>query len=356
MIKHGKIIIFITSAIILGLISSLVYINIHQDEIEDEIETIALDNSNYKEKKDECSGITQTTSSVVNNAGLSDCGIKLAVETLQFKSLYEIYHTYCNQGFGMAVYGCAYPLTKSVYVCSPGTTLYDQRNTYVSRYYIQYQYISYACNDKDIGNTIRHELLHLVYSALSESEQLRVKGMLSSYEAMYANAISSYGLSERDDELFVRVGADGRYIDDIELVDLYAKVSSAYIDQKKEYYGSLVKMTDNYLEKYNNISDDYSTLRVIIVILIIINGCFLIISIILMSKKTNEKKPKDKNSDGLFSKKMWADSDSRQNANKNGRTNNQRSKNGVQKEFDEFKRRYGVVDIDDEDEDEDDDC
>ena len=272
MIKTKKLFLIFIVAMTIGAFLSLTNINSQLEKISYEKESVSDDWLYYAGKKRECAGKANTTSALVNGAGLTDCGGDLAVEAkLKIVSLSDIYYNYCNMGFGVAVYGCTIPLTRQVYVCMPGTTLYDRRNTYVSRYFIQYEYISYACNDVSISNTIRHELLHLVYFDLSESERATVNSKLARYEPQYASEIELYSSSERAGELFVRVGADERKVDDIQLVDLYSKVSAAYTAQKQEYYKSLENVADEYLEKYEDLSGGYSALRASVIIFLIIN-------------------------------------------------------------------------------------
>lgn len=277
MIKNKKMFLIFIVAMTIGAFLLLININSQLEKISYEKESVSDDWLYYAGKKRECTGKANTTNTLVNGAGLTDCGGDLAVEAkLKIVSLSDIYHNYCNMGFGVAVYGCTIPLTRQVYVCMPGTTLYDRRNTYVSRYYIQYEYISYACNDVSISNTIRHELLHLVYFDLSESERAIVNSKLAKYEPQYASEIEPYSSSERAGELFVRVGADERKVDDMQLVDLYSKVSTAYTAQKQEYYKSLENVADEYIEKYEDLSDRYSALRVLVVILLVVNTVALV--------------------------------------------------------------------------------
>lgn len=348
---------------IIGLSASLAFLLTQQNTIKQEREKASEDRSNYTTRKLECSGTANTTSSFVNSAGLTDCGGDLAVEAkLKIVSLYDIYHNYCNMGFGVAVYGCTIPLTRQVYVCMPGTTLYDRRNTYVSRYFIQYEYISYACNDVSISNTIRHELLHLIYSDLSSADQERIYAKLSSYEPMYASQLSGYSSYNRDDELFVRVGADGRHVDDIELVDLYSQVSAAYTAQKQQYYGALVGAADKYVKKYDDLSNKYSVLLAIVIILLIINASFLIYLVSAM-KNMNTKNMRKRREDVVKEAyRNYVESANRKESSDYYDTDDveldidslkrqidemgHEPKRNVKKEFDEFKRKYGIIDID----------
>ncbi len=253
---------------------------VQQEDVATERDKAAYDRKAYTAKKYECSGTANTTNSYVNNAGLTDCGGEMAVSSnLTMESLYDIYHNYCNKGFGIAVYGCTIPAIRKIYVCAPGTTLYDRQNTYAIRY---------ACNDVDIGNTIRHELLHLVYLDLSTAEQEQVSSKLSKYKTEYASQLLVYSESQRDDELFVRVGADGRQVDDIEIVDLYSKVSSVYVAQKQEYYGRLLSAADEYYDKYDELYNKYSTQRAILIIIAIINAVVLIIVVVSKDSYRNE--------------------------------------------------------------------
>lgn len=345
---------------IIGLSASLAFLIAQQNTVAQEHDAALQDRAAYADKKFECYGSARTNNSTVNNAGLSSCGGELAVETLQFKSLYDIYHTYCNQGFGVAIYGCAYPQIRTVYVCSPGTTLYDRRNTYVSYYYIRYQYISYACNDVDPKNTIRHELLHLVYADLSNEDQARVYTKLSSYEPMYASQLSGYSSYDRDDELFVRVGADGRHVDDIELVDLYSQVSATYSAQKYDYYGSLASTSDKYVKKYDDLSNKYSALLVIVIILLIINACFLIYLVSAMRNMNTKNMRKRREDVVKEAHRNYVESSNRKESSDYYNTDDaeldslkrqidemgHEPKRNMKKEFDEFKRKYGIIDVD----------
>lgn len=289
----------------IGAFLSLTNINSQLEKISYEKESVSDDWLYYAGKKRECTGKANTTNALVNDAGLTDCGGDLAVDAkLKIVSLSDIYHNYCNVGFGVAVYGCTIPLTRQVYVCMPGTTLYDRRNTYVSRYFIQYEYISYACNDVSISNTIRHELLHLVYFDLSESERATVNSKLAKYEPQYASEIEPYSSSERAGELFVRVGADERKVDDMQLVDLYSKVSAAYTAQKQEYYKSLENVADEYLEKYEDLSGGYSALRASVIIFLIIN---IIALVALAFSSRNQLHDKNGSSANNKSKKTTGD-------------------------------------------------
>ncbi len=268
--KRNKIFLIIIFAMTVGAFLVLVNINSRLEKIAYERDSVSDDWLHYSSKKDECSGRANTTNYYINNAGLTDCGADLAIEAkTKFVSLSDIYHNYCNMGFGMAVYGCTIPLTRQVYVCIPGTTLYDERVSYASYYYTEYEYISYAC--EDVGNTIRHELLHLVYLDLTDSERSAVDSKLAKYESRYASQINSYSSTQRASELFVRVGADGTKVDDIQLADLYSKVSASYTEQKQEYYGTLENTAEEYLDKYNDLYDSYSVFRVLAIIFLIVN-------------------------------------------------------------------------------------
>ena len=352
--KNRRTIIVAFVLMIIGLSVSLAFLLTQQNIIKQEREKASEDRSNYTTRKLECSGTANTTSSFVNSAGLTNCGGELAIETLQIKSLYDIYHTYCNQGFGVAIYGCAYPQTRTVYVCSPGTTLYDRRNTYISYYYIRYQYISYACNDIDPKNTIRHELLHLVYADLSSEDQERIYAKLSSYEPMYASQLSGYSSYDRDDELFVRVGADGRHVDDIELVDLYSQVSAAYSAQKYDYYESLASTSDKYVKKYDDLSNKYSALLVTVIILLTINVCFLVYLVSTM-KNMNAKNMRKRREDVVKeARRNYVESANRKESSDYYDTDDAEldslkrridemgngPKRNTKKEFEEFKRKY----------------
>ena len=196
MIKNKKLFLIFITAVTIGAFLSLININSQLEKTSYGKESVSNDRLYYAGKKRECAGKANTTNALVNGAGLTDCGGDLAVEAkLKIVSLSDIYHHYCNLGFGVAVYGCAVPLTRQVYVCKPGTTLYDRRNTYVSYYYIQYKYISYARSDVRISNTIRHELLHLVYLDLTETERATVNSKLAKYEPQYASEIEPYPCS-----------------------------------------------------------------------------------------------------------------------------------------------------------------
>lgn len=309
MIKNKRMFLIFIAAMTIGAFLSLTNINSQLEKVSYERENVSDDWLYYAGKKRECIGKAKTTNALVNDAGLTDCGGDLAVEAkLKIVSLYDIYHNYCNLGFGVAVYGCTIPLTRQVYVCMPGTTLYDRRNTYVSRYFIHYEYISYACNDVSISNTIRHELLHLVYLDLSESERAIVNSKLAKYEPQYASEIEPYPSSERASELFVRVGADERKVDDMQLADLYSKVSTAYTAQKQEYYKSLENVADEYLEKYEDLSDGYSALRVLVIILLVVNVVVLA-ALVFVSRNQLQNNNKSSASDSKSRRTARDDSD-----------------------------------------------
>ena len=374
MTKFKKRLIFILSAVIIGLFGGLIYMNTREKEVLSERDKAISDKKTYIAKKNECSGRISTTSSVVNNSNLTDCGAQMAIDSLSFRSLYDIYHNNCNSGFGVAVYGCAYPSIKKVYVCTPGTTLYDRRNTYVSWYYIYYQYISYSCSYSNAQNTIRHELLHLVYADLSYADQQRVSAKLSNYETMYANQLAGYSAAQRDDELFVRVGADGRHVDDIELIDLYSKVSAAYTAQKQSYYGELASMADKYIDKYNNLSGQYTVWCIIFVVLIVINIIFLIYVAYTAKKNKGDKKKAKKSANDVISlyrqnhqktrPKSVLDRDFSQedvdleylqkqidDMGKPTKAKPKAKKKTVDElaeEFEYFKKKYGIIDVEDD--------
>ena len=103
-----------------------------------------------------------------------------------------------------------------------------------------------------------------------------IDSKLAKYEPQYASEIEPYPSAQRADELFVRVGADERKVDDMQLVDLYSKVSTAYTAQKQEYYESLENVADEYRKKYEDLSNGYSALRVLVIILLVVNTVALV--------------------------------------------------------------------------------
>ncbi len=368
--KSRKCLLYFLVAIIIGLFAGLIYMNARQKEVLLKRDEAKTDKISYIEKKNECSGYIFTSSNVVNSAGLSDCGARMAIDSLSFESLYNIYHNKCYSGFGVAVYGCANPYTKRVYVCSPGTSLYDRRNTYVSRYFIYYKYISYSCDIAKVKNTIRHELLHLVYSDLSYSDKQRVNAKLSSYRPLYASQLASYSPSEHDGELFVRVGADGKQVDDIELAELYSRVSSAYTAQKQKYYSELASVADKYIDEYTNLSTEYTVFCIIFVILIIINIIVIAILIHSLKKKDSSHRKIDKPANDVISlyrknrnsPKSVLDKDYKEEdledlnlealqekinsmSPKTKEKTKKKSPSNISEEFEHFKKKYGIIDL-----------
>ena len=100
----------------IGAFLLLTNINSQLEKVSYERENVSDDWLYYAGKKRECTGKANTTSALVNGAGLTDCGGDLAVEAkLKIVSISDIYHNYCNMGFGVAVYGCTIPLTTFVY-------------------------------------------------------------------------------------------------------------------------------------------------------------------------------------------------------------------------------------------------
>lgn len=301
-----------------------------------EQEKAASDMTAYMQKKYECSGVANTTNAFVNKAGLTNCGGDLAVKaSLKIATVNDIYYNYCSMT-GWGVQGCTIPLTGRVYVCMQGTTVY--RRVYNIIYY-------YSC--QDMYNTIRHELLHLVYFGLTPSQQQSVVAKLAKYESIYADQLAGYKLSDRDDELFVRVGADGRQVDDIELIDLYAKVSSAYKTQKQKYYGSLADTSDSYSKKYKELSDKYSVLLAISVIVLIVNLTLLIYVGSKLKSFNKDKKSKKRavNYDAVNNE--FEDIDLEHLRSRIENMNEVKHIN-IKEEFDEFKKKCGLVDTDDE--------
>lgn len=285
--KHGKgIIAFLASMIVVFASCLGIVINQRQEAIAKRDEAQS-DYREYSAKKLECNGYASTTNKLVNSAGLTDCGGDIAVDArLTVTSLYNIYHNYCYSGFGVRVYGCYLPSTGRIYVCNPGSTLYDRK--WINWY--SYYYIKYACNDTNISNVIRHELLHVVYDGLTYADKINVDAKLAKYENAYWGQISSYSSDQRNGELFVRVGADGRHVDDIELIDLYSKVSRAYVAQKQNYYGNLMATADRYVDKYSELNRNYTVLMVVLIASIGVTVIVLAVVASKSRKKHSEKK------------------------------------------------------------------
>ena len=218
----------------------------------------------YAYKAIECSVGPQTTSDVVNNSGINICGGKMAVNAkLEFKPIRQIWDI-CGQG----AQGCATADTNNpkVYICQPGS--YTGRIV-TSSWRTGYTYIEDYCDD--VNNTIRHELLHLVYAKLAPDQRQAIASKLGGYHAQYADQLALYPVYEQEDELFARVGADGQAVDDPDLIDLYSQVSAAYGSQRYELYSDLSAKTDSYADSYEQIADDYeSSHEMIIGILIVL--------------------------------------------------------------------------------------
>ena len=332
--KHKKLLVFILSLISTLSIAVGVVAFLARNDIVKERLSILRDKSVYQKKRDECTGRANTGNGYVNSSGLTDCGGELARKSLNFKSLNDIYRYYCYSGFGSQVYGCAYSATNTVYVCMPGTSVYDEKTVYWTYWYRRYQYISYSCNDADAKNTIRHELLHLVYSDLSDAEQSRVYSKLKTlYLSAYRDQLSLYSSSEWDDELFARVGADGRPVDDIEIAELYSKVVSAYADQKKSYYGSLVNMTDKYITKYDTLSNNFLIIVVVSGVLAVINIIFLIYLGVALSKVKNRRATNE------VGRSSYSDYDDNVEVHRI----KAKTRNNTREEFEEFKRKHSDV-------------
>ena len=245
-------------------------------------------------------------------------------------------------------------------MCAPGSTFYERRYAYSTRYWAYYDVNSISCDEATSKNTIRHELLHLIYSDLSSEDRARVYAKLSTYEPIYASQLSGYSSYDRDDELFVRVGADGRHVDDIELVDLYSQVSATYSAQKYDYYGSLASTSDKYVKKYDDLSNKYSVLLAIVIILLIINACLLIYLVSVM-KNMNTKNMRKRREDVVKEvHRNYVESANRKESSDYYDTDDAEldslkrridemghgSKRNTKKEFEEFKRKYGITDID----------
>lgn len=292
--KKKKTIIFLLIVIVVGLFAGLIYTNSRQRTVLSERDKAKADKEYYLSKMEECSGYANTTNYVVNTANLTNCGGSLAVNRLYVAPLSNIYNNYCRDGFGSAVYGCAYKYSKTVYVCKPGTSVYDKKYAYSTRYYIYYRTFSYSCSEAQARNTIRHELLHLVYADLSSAERANVNAKLSSYRYLYSSQLAVYPSNERDEELFVRVGADGRYVDDIELIELYSKVSAVYTPQKRSYYNGLAEEADNDINKYTSMSNKYTAISATSTASMAFTASALVYVIAKRSTKTNKKKTRKK--------------------------------------------------------------
>lgn len=347
MMKNKRTIITLAALMIISLSVSLTFLISQQNKAIREHDSALQDRIAYTDKKFECYGSARTNNSIVNNAGLSSCGGELAIKSLHFLPLQNVVQM-CGKGkiaLGCVVFGTAY-------VCSPGSTY----NYWINRYY----YYQYVCND--YYNTIRHELLHLVYSELSGYEQQIVQAKLSDYKAQYASQLAEYSADQQDDELFVRVGADGRRVDDIELIDLYSQVSSTYTAQKYDYYVSLASTSDKYVKKYNELSNSYSALLATVIILIIINACFLVYLFTTLKKidtKSNRNRRESAIDEaqseyvktiGHKTSSSYYDADGAELDSLKRQIDEMgcEPKKDTKKEFEEFKKKYGIIDIDDE--------
>ena len=287
--KSAKKAIAILIVIIVGLLVAMSDLLYWRSEVAVNRASRLADYRDYVSKRDKCSGNANTTNYLVNNAGLTDCGGDIAVEyNLTVTSLYNVYHYYCYDRFGSYVFGCMDPVAKRIYVCTPGTTLYDRQ--WINRR--SYYYVSYACNDTDISNTIRHELLHVVYGNLSQIEKADVDAKLFKYKNEYKNELSPYDVNQRNEELFVRVGADGRKVDDIQLINLYSKVSKTYAKEKKSYYDSLAMTASRNIEKYDELNGKYTALLTVIITAIVINAIVIIIAMVKVRNKNIKKEKK----------------------------------------------------------------
>ena len=238
--KHLKAVTAILAAIIVALVGCLGFVLDQRAKAIDNHNDALADYKEYSEKRDECTGHTSTTSSIVNSAGLTDCGVDLAIDNkLTFTSLYNIYHNYCYSGFGAMVYGCYQPDANKIYVCTPGTTLYDRK-------------------------------------------WIKLVG----YRGSYSTQLAAYSSNQQNGELFVRVGADGRQVDDIELIELYSKVSSTYVAKKQNYYNNLMATTNRYINEYNELSRYYTIMMAILIALISASAIALIaVAIVGNSRK-----------------------------------------------------------------------
>lgn len=331
---------------IIVMFSSLLYLLFEKEEVSEERDRLSMEHATYLAKRDECSGLAQTNNSILNNAGLSSCGGELATAHLTFKSLQDINTIYCGR---QGVVGCAIPLTRSVYVCIPGTTYSETIWPYI-----------YTSTCDDYYKTIRHELLHLVYFDLTPAERLSVAKKLSPYKSAYIGELSGYSSTEHDSELFVRVGADGRPVDDIELIDLYSKVTATYLGQKEKYYGSLADTTSDYVIKYERLSKKYSSVIAIFVILIIMDIVFLVYCVIssrnnvgqkhLKSWSSSEKTHSQTSKREVYRRpSSYYDSEDAEleSLRKSIDEMGQKAERSSKKEFEEFKKKYGIIDIED---------
>jgi hypothetical protein len=284
----------VSPIVIFGMIIGLCFLrsSIADDSnaVSDERGATVAKKAEYEGKRTECSGGARTASAMVNSAGVSYCGGEIAVlSNLEIRPLRDIYFSVCNMGFGVAVEGCTDPDTYKIYVCQQGTSVYDRRTTGVTRYFIYYQTVSYTC--EDMNNTIRHELLHVVFLELDSNTQSEVNSKLASYKSQYSSEVSDYSESYQDDELFVRVGADGRSVSDPQLVDLYSQVSEAYVPQREARYASLVATSDQYIAKYEDLMEKYESKNVAVTTFIIIN-CIILITVIGIAIVRYRRNPK----------------------------------------------------------------
>ena len=256
--KFAKIAAPITVVIFAGLIVGLSFLHASLAKsytaVAKEAKSATADKNNYDDKANKCAGAANTTLADVNAAGINNCGAKRAMGHLTVMGLASI-QQYCSNDIwqtGGVDYGCFDPSTGEIYVCRQGSTYNPGRK--IVGYWIYY-YDTAVCDDE--ANTIRHELLHTVYDELNSATQTQVSEKLQSYYAAYQSKLSPYSASQQREELFVRVGADGRPVGDIQLAELYSQVSAAYQPQVAAYYGDLAATSDQYISKYDDLMKQY---------------------------------------------------------------------------------------------------
>lgn len=217
-----------------------------------EREQVKADREKIYDEYRKCTEKAYFSDSFLMGAGLSDCGKELFEESsVVILPLSSIYRGVCSKEYGEAVYGCADTKNKKIYICESGTSVYDRKT--INRY--KYEELSYTCGQNNSHDTLRHELLHLVYTSLSVEEKNTVSSILAKhgYANEYSDELSLYPYSERNEELFVRIGVDYHYMEEIELISMYARVVRGYAELKKEHYGNLANEADRKYEEQNNI-------------------------------------------------------------------------------------------------------
>lgn len=337
--KYKKFIIIVLTILISSLTGAVFAIIPRTEEIHAERDRVSKERDDFAKKRDTCTEKFESKYPFVDSLNLTDCGHDLAEKALNFETLGDIYRHYCRG----AVYGCAYPSENIVYVCLPGTSVYDRRYIGSIGWYDYYWVFSYSCTSVQSANTVRHELLHLVFESLPQSKKDALIKKLENYRSEYGDELSEYPSWQRDGELFVRVGADQRKIDDIELIDEYTKVVAAYTNQKKSYYGDLVNMADGYFNRYQDLLQKYTIIQIVIISIAVINFIFLIFVIVVIAKT---KKRASAVVNPVLSKQEPSSHNESYIDKLEHNVSKVRSKNAskTRREFEAFKKENGLID------------